>query len=135
MANVMYTFGWGKSSKLATLFTEHNQTATIEFSDLAPINAINTREIQVAKKDDFRKHIVRVDKAGTNSTVEYNGTNVTVKTNLGVVNLVNGAIHSSSHPDGGSYSHLFSIASNGILVVTMFEQLPVGENRLLIQEL
>jgi len=136
MASLNYVFGEKPSSRLRSLFTEHHKNNTnISFADLSHIKAVDTNEIHVAKKDYFRKHIAHVDKAATNSTVEYNGATATVKTNLGVVNLVNGPISDASHPDGGSYANQFIIENNGILVATAFETLSIGEHRLLLQEL
>jgi len=133
---LQYDFSGKPSSRLRSLFTEHHKNNTnISFADLSHIKAVDTNEIHVAKKDDYREHIAHVDKATTNSNVNYDGTNVTVRTNLGVANLVNGAINSASHPSGGSYAGQFTVENNGTLVVTAFQTLPIGEHRLLIQEL
>jgi hypothetical protein len=77
-----YTPGQKENSTLPPLFREPSQKDTLSLNDLTHINAINRNDIQVAKKDYFEKHIVHVDKLGTNSSVEYDGVNVKVKTDL-----------------------------------------------------
>ena len=131
-----YTFDGKASSKLNDLFkTQSKDNSLVSLADLTHSTRINTNQIHIAKKDYHLEHIAYVDKVGTNSTVEYNNTNVTVKTTLGVVNLTNGSINDASHPNSKNYSSQFTIENNGTLVVSSFEALPFGEHRLLIQEL
>lgn len=126
---------WKTKSKLSSLFNKKSTWSKLNLNNLEHVSDTNTESIISWFEAEYSKdHIVYVDKTTTNSSVEYDNGTVTVKTDLWVSNLVNGTIDSSTHPDGGNYTSLFSIESNGILVAKNFETLPIWESRLSIEQ-